>query len=119
LVDHYLKQHPVFKQKKFSAKAMAALCRYSWPGNVRELQNVVHRILLLTTHDVIEECDLPADLVECKKEKDSMTRLADIERRHILSVLKEAGGHRSKAADALGIDPKTLYRKLLEYGVQE
>lgn len=119
LINHYLKRHPPFKRKKFSAEAMAALCRYPWPGNVRELQNLLHRILLLTSHDVIEERDLPVDLVECKKEKETAKLLAVVERRHVLAVLREAGGHRGKAAEALGIDPKTLYRKLLEYGVKE
>jgi DNA-binding NtrC family response regulator len=119
LVEHYLKQQPSFKTKKFSPAALAALSRYPWPGNVRELQNMVHRILLLTSHDVIDECDLPPDLTECKKVRKTATRLADIERTHVLEVLRDAGGHRGRAAEALGIDPKTLYRKLLEYGVKE
>jgi DNA-binding NtrC family response regulator len=46
-------------------------------------------------------------------------RLEDVEREHILKVLKEAGGHKGKAAEILGVDPKTLYRKLLSYGVSE
>ena len=66
---------------------------------------------------VIEDGDLPADLVDCGRP--SSRRLADLEREHILAVLKEVKGQRKKAADILGIDPKTLYRKLLEYGVKE
>jgi DNA-binding NtrC family response regulator len=117
LIDHYLKHHHSFKQKKFTKEAVAVLARYSWPGNVRELQNLVHRTLLLAPHDLIEECDLPTDLTDCKKA--SSKRLADLEREHILTVLKELKGQRKKAADVLGIDPKTLYRKLIDYGVKE
>jgi DNA-binding NtrC family response regulator len=117
LTDHYLKQQPSFKNKRFSKEAMNVLMRYSWPGNVRELLNVIHRTLLLTGHDIIAECDLPPDLTDCMKI--SSKRLVDMERQHILSVMKELRGQRKKAADVLGIDPKTLYRKLLEYGVKE
>ena len=101
----------------FTEEARAVLTRYAWPGNVRELQNLVHRALLLTPGDIIAECDLPADLTDCRKA--SSKRLADLEREHILSVLKEVKGQRKKAAEVLGIDPKTLYRKLQEYGVKE
>jgi DNA-binding NtrC family response regulator len=117
LIEHFRKKNPAFRQKRFSKGALGALSRYSWPGNVRELQNMVHRILLLSKEDVIEERDLPPDLIE--DHKDHSGRLADVEKDHILSVLKEAGGQRGKAAEALGIDPKTLYRKLMEYGVKE
>jgi DNA-binding NtrC family response regulator len=117
LIDHYLKQHPSFKEKKFSPGAMAVLSAYAWPGNVRELQNLVHRTVLLAPGGIIEKCDLPTDLVDCHKP--SSMRLADVEREHILAVLKDANGQRRKAAEILEIDPKTLYRKLLEYGVRE
>lgn len=116
LIDHYLKQNPSFRQKQFTKEAVDILSRYSWPGNVRELQNMVHRTLLLAPGTTIEKCDLPPDLVDCRKP--SGKRLADLEREHILAVLKEVGGQRKKAADILGIDPKTLYRKLIEYGVK-
>ncbi len=117
LVDHYLKRHPSFKQKSFSPEAMDALCRYAWPGNIRELQNLVHRTSLLAPQDTIRPEDLPADLANGRKS--SSRRLADMERDHILSVLKELRGQRKKAAEVLGIDPKTLYRKLMEFGVPE
>jgi two-component system response regulator HydG len=84
---------------------------------VRELQNVVHRTLLLSGEDVVRLQDLPTDF--SKNNKTSGRRLGDLEREHILKVLKEAGGHKGKAAEILGVDPKTLYRKLLSYGVSE
>jgi transcriptional regulator with PAS, ATPase and Fis domain len=117
LIEHFRKQNPDFRQKQFSQGALKILCRYPWPGNVRELQNMVHRILLLSKEDLIEEYDLPPDLV--KPGKEHGRSLADVEKEHILRVLKETGGQRAKAAEALGIDPKTLYRKLHEYGEKE
>jgi len=117
LIEHFRSKNPAFKHKQFTKAALNVLAGYSWPGNVRELQNVVHRTLLLSHEDMIEECDLPADLVSCRKE--GSRRLVDVEKEHILTVLSEADGHRGRAAEILGIDPKTLYRKLQDYGVKE
>jgi transcriptional regulator of acetoin/glycerol metabolism len=79
--------------------------------------NVIHRTLLLSKNDVIEPYDLPADLVS--NPKASGNRLEDVEKEHILKVLKVAGGHKGKAAEILDVDPKTMYRKLLSYGFSE
>ena len=117
LIEHFRKKNPAFRQKQFSNGALNILNQYSWPGNVRELQNMVHRILLLSNEGVIEAYDLPPDLVEHRHIPGR--RLADAEKEHILSVLKEVRGQRGKAAEVLGIDPKTLYRKLMDYGVNE
>jgi len=117
LVEHCMKTNPLFKTRKFSAEALRVLSAYSWPGNVRELQNVVHRALLLSQHDVIVAADLPADMDEGRK--GACTRLEDVEREHILKVLRDLNGHRGKAAELLGIAPKTLYNKLEGYGVTE
>ncbi len=115
LVQHQVKNHPAFKHKRFSEAAMKVLVEYPWPGNVRELQNVIHRTLLLAKNQLIEPPDLPADLAADLK--GAGNRLEDMERRHILKVLKEAGGQKGKAAEILGLDPKTLYRKLSSYGM--
>lgn len=117
LTEHFIHINPYFKGKKFSKKALDVLLSYSWPGNVRELHNVVQRTLLLSKSDVIDCDDLPSDLVG--KSVTSGSRLEDMEKNHILRVLKGAGGQRKKAAEALGISQKTLYRKLLSYGVKE
>jgi DNA-binding NtrC family response regulator len=117
LIDHFTRKYPMFKQKRFSAESLKRLMSYPWPGNVRELQNVVHRSLLLSKGDVIEPSDLPLDL--SSEAGGTSIRLDDVEREHILRVLKASGGQRSRAAEALGIDPKTLYRKLHAYGVPE
>ena len=113
LIDHVIQNNHAFKEKDFDKDALKILEQYSWPGNVRELLNVVHRALLLSRHDRIGPDDLPLDLIGISKTDGK--RLKDVEKEHILKVLKEAGGQRGKAAEILGVDPKTLYRKLLEY----
>ena len=115
LVDHIVRNNATLRDKRFSEEALAVLSENAWPGNVRELQNVVHRTLLLSKKELVEPQDLPADLVDGRRTPTK--RLEDVEREHILRVLKEAGGQRGKAAEVLGVDPKTLYRKLLSYGV--
>ena len=121
LIDHFASSTPGFRAKRFSKEALKILNEYSWPGNVRELQHVVHRALLLSKTDVIEPVDLPADLARAPQSGQSGTggkRLDELEKEHILAVLREAGGQRGKAAEILGIDPKTLYRKLTGYGLK-
>lgn len=117
LIDYFTKSVADFKLKRFSEAALRVLTSYFWPGNVRELQNVVHRALLLSHGDVIEPGDLPSDLTPGPRA--ASTRLEDVEREHILRVLDASAGQRGKAAELLGIDPKTLYRKLASYGVEE
>jgi len=117
LIDYVIKSNPAFKGKSFRNEALKTLAEYTWPGNVRELLNVVYRILLLSKNDLIGPDDLPNDLIA--NPRVSGTRLEDVEREHILKVLKEVGGQRGKAAEILGVDPKTLYRKLVSYGVNE
>jgi len=117
LVEHTIKTNPAFKNNRFDQEALKVLLEYPWPGNVRELQNVVHRTLLLSKNNIIDSSDLPDDLNPDAKAPGR--KLEDIEREYILKVLKEVEGHKGKAAEILGIDPKTLYRKLLGYGVKE
>jgi len=117
LVDHIIKGEPTFRNRGLSKEALKILVEYPWPGNVRELQNLVHRTLLISKKDIVGPEDLPTDLTADSRASGS--RLEDVEREHILKVLKEAGGQRGKAAEVLGIDPKTLYRKLLSYGIGE
>jgi two-component system response regulator AtoC len=116
LVEHTIKTNHDFKNKDFTMEALKILLEYPWPGNVRELQNVIHRTLLLAKNDIIQPYDLPVDLITDPKV--AGRRLEDVEREHILRVLKEVGGQRGKAAEILGVDPKTLYRKLLSYGLE-
>jgi transcriptional regulator with PAS, ATPase and Fis domain len=117
LVEHIISKNTSFKNKSLSKKAIKVLSEYEWPGNVRELQNVMYRALFLAKGDVIEPTDLPFDMIPTYNT--SSARLEDIEREHIIRVLKEAGGQRGRAAEILGVNPKTLYRKLAGYGITE
>jgi len=103
--------------------AAARLLSYSWPGNVRELRNVIERALALTHHDRITVEDLPEHLQKPGGEIPfaggtvdplSLLPLAEMERRYIDQVLDQLGGNRTLAARVLGVDRKTLYRRLKE-----
>ena len=117
LVEHFAQDEADFRDKRFGREALAVLAAYPWPGNVRELQNVVHRTLLLSKNTEVGPDDLSADPFTMSAM--SGRRLRDIEKDHILRVLKEVDGLRGKAAEILGIDPKTLYRKLSRYGIHQ
>jgi len=115
LIQHCININPAFKNKGFTNEALRILSEYSWPGNVRELQNVIHRVFLLSKKNIIDKNELPADLTS--GHEISGKRMEDVEREHILRVLKEVDGNKGKASEVLGINPKTLYRKLMSYGI--
>jgi DNA-binding NtrC family response regulator len=117
LVEHIMKSTATFRNRGISKKALEVLSMYSWPGNVRELQNVVHRALFLSGTPVIDANDLPPDMLTGQKA--SGRKLEDIEREHILKVYREVNNQKRKAAEILGVDPKTLYRKLSSYGIKD
>lgn len=108
-------------------KAMQCLLQYDWPGNVRELRNVIERSIILSENGIITERALPRELVEksheCNDNPDTpgagALTLDTMERDHISRVLTFYDGNRVKAAQALGIGRKTLYRKLEKYRLEE
>jgi transcriptional regulator with PAS, ATPase and Fis domain len=101
-----------------SENALRVLLNYPWPGNVRELENVIQRAITLSQHEVITPEDLPTSLIQEAEEKVVDKALAkrytldQLEKEYIRRVLIEVGGNKSKAAEILGLDRKTLYRKL-------
>jgi DNA-binding NtrC family response regulator len=118
LVPYFLEQNAAYGRKRISAAALQCLEVYPWPGNVRELQHVIQRAVILCAGDEIQPQDLPAEVREGQRSTTPTTgSLEGIERQHIITILKQVGGHRAKAAALLGIDPKTLYRKILGYGI--
>jgi two-component system, NtrC family, response regulator HydG len=99
---------------RFSDSAFDVLRNgYSWPGNVRELENVVHRLIVMSEGDVIDVPDLPALMRFSATRQQDLTRtLAQVEAEYIRNVLASVGGAKTKAAEILGVDRKTLREKL-------
>ena len=107
-----------------SPKAAERLLAYSWPGNVRELQNCIERAIALTSYDQLGVDDLPekirsfktSELLIASLDPSELVSLDEIERRYILRVIEVLGGNKALAAQVLGVDRRTLYRKLERYG---
>ncbi len=109
-----------------ASSAAAKLLAYAWPGNVHELENVIERAVALTRYAQLTTEDLPEKVLNPSQannaadaDEASLLPMEDIERQHILRVLRAVGGHRTQAAKLLGLDRKTLYRKLEGYGPEE
>ncbi len=119
LAEHFLRDRPSSSPMRLSGEAAHTLQRYSWPGNVRELRHVIQRAVMLAPGAVIELQDLPLDIQASGGEGEAEPRRLDAqERKHIVDILRQVKGHRGKAATVLGIDPKTLYRKVLAYQIR-
>jgi DNA-binding NtrC family response regulator len=103
-----------------SPDAMDVLARYRWPGNVRELENVIERLVVFS-RGRIELQDLPDTLRAAPSLEERLFQdlptLDELERRYLIHVLAVIGGNRSRAAEALGIDRRTLYRMAERLGV--
>ena len=118
LLAHFLEKHGArlgLSGVTVSGDAMERLRRHPWPGNVRELENVVERALVLGVGQVIEVDDLPETLKVAVSRNPGMRvgrPLAEVEREHILKTLRAVDGNKSAAARVLGLDRKTLYRKI-------
>jgi two-component system response regulator AtoC len=118
LVEHFLAGQAM----TVDPDAMRLLAAYPWPGNVRELRNTVQRAALLTTRPTLVATDLPERIVGHRArpgggrdDAGQLLSLRELERSYILEVLREVQGNRTRAAEILGVDRKTLYRKLAEY----
>ncbi len=125
LAEHMLevlgaKQTPK-RRMRLAPEAQHLLLAYNWPGNVRELMNVLERGVALCQGEMISDDDLPPQVRE-KRATDFLgtavarrMSLADLEREFIERVLEDEAGNKTRAAQRLGLDRKTLYRKLDEY----
>jgi transcriptional regulator with PAS, ATPase and Fis domain len=110
-----------------SPRAAARLLAWTWPGNVRELQNCMERAVAFAQFDQVQEDDLPDKVRQWTRPPQSLEpadaseldTLEAVERRHIERVLEATGGNRSMAAKILGIDRKTLWRKLGQAATDE
>ena len=110
---------------QLSAETLAALQAYDWPGNVRELENALERAAVLTARGEIGPEALPSRVTSPRASPIVSDRLPPnppleiIERAYIHWVLQAEAGNKTRTAEILGIDPSTLYRKLLRYGMAE
>jgi two-component system response regulator HydG len=106
-------------------ETLEVLTRYDWPGNVRELENALERAAVLATGASIGPLALPERVREAPRprlateETPQNPTMEVVERAYIQWVLQAEGGNKTRAAEVLGIDPSTLYRKLNRYGIPE
>jgi two-component system response regulator HydG len=125
-IEHYAK---LFDKHVLGLSAPAAekLLGYAWPGNVRELQNASERAVALTHFSEIAVEDLPDKLQSYHRahspvpgeETQEIVTLEEVERRYVLRALEVLGGSRTMTAERLGLDRKTLYRKLKLWGMND
>lgn len=127
VAQHFVKAFAQKAGKQVNGLATACaerLLAYPWPGNLSELESVIERAVALTRHEQLTTDDLPEKLRDFKPSAEATDHAAlvpmeVIERQHILRVLKAVNGHRTQAAKILGLDRKTLYRKLETYDQAE
>ena len=127
LAQHFVRGLAQRSQKAItgiSENAAEKLLNYSWPGNVRELRNVIERAIALTRYEKLAVEDLPEKIRDYRSSQvfiggsdpSELISMEEVERRYILHVLKSVGGNKTMAARILGLDRRTLYRKLEQYG---
>ncbi|MBR9990489.1 MAG: sigma-54-dependent Fis family transcriptional regulator [Gemmatimonadetes bacterium] len=127
LAEHFLRRlaADTGQDIQLSEDAVSALQHYDWPGNVRELENALERAAILTKGSTIALDSLPSRIVEpapsplISDRPAANPTLELVERAYILWVLQAEGGNKARAAEVLGIDPSTLYRKLSRYELSE
>lgn len=103
----------------FDAAAREAMVRYAWPGNLREMKNLVKRATLLARGSLIRLEDLGPDFLQQPDAAHLQLRDGQTEAERIRRALQATGGNKSRAAQLLGVDRKTLYNKLKLYGMGE
>lgn len=123
LVQHFIRKFSQDLKKNISGiseEALKIFLNYTWPGNVRELENVIQRAITLSQHEIIHLEDLPPSMLQ-ERDKNILEKavqekytIDQLEKEYIKRILVEVGGNKSKAAEILGLDRKTLYRKLQE-----
>ena len=126
LAAHFLQRFAASRgrQVRLAPETLEAMQGYDWPGNVRELENALERAAVMTPGEEIGPGALPARITERAPQPLVQASLPPnptleiIERAYIHWVLQAEGGNKTRAAEVLGIDPSTLYRKLLRYGME-
>jgi len=125
LIRHFLQQFNKKNEREVSIDpdAVRRLQEMSWPGNVRELENTVNRLAIFAPTGQITRADIET---ETRRTQENLypeapaaapDRLVELERAHIVRILKLTHGNKSEAARRLGIERKTLYKKALRLGI--
>lgn len=114
LVRHFLDKHSGSRRIGIAPDALRRLLSFHWPGNVRELENTLARALVVARGDRIEEPDVLLPGPPAAEADDPAWKAA--ERRHILKILSQCGGNKSRAAELLGISRRYLHYRLKEWG---
>lgn len=130
LAQHFLDKYGERNRKRikgFTPVAMDMFLKYDWPGNVRELENAVERAVILLPGDYVSEKELPLSITQSYSQENSSIAfrsditqpqsLEEIEKEAILAALEGTGGNKSETARKLGINRRTLYKKLQKFGV--
>jgi len=116
LVNHFAVKYAKESGKKtpgFSGDALKVLKSYYWPGNARELENIIQRLVIMSEGDIVDVADLPSLMrFSALSGIGPQRTLAAVEAEYILSVLASVDNNKTKAAEILGIDRKTLREKL-------
>jgi DNA-binding NtrC family response regulator len=125
LIDHflrlYLPGYPGSLGGALADEALRGLQTYEWPGNVRELENAIERASIIregskiVLHDLPDPIARPVTELPATNLVGSHVTLDELEKAHILQVLRSVGGQKKRASEILAINPSTLYRKLLRY----
>jgi len=126
LSQHFLEKYSQLQGKqveKISPEVMDILMNYAFPGNVRELENIIERGVTLASGSAMEVQHLPADLREQRfdiqrRPKTELLTLEENEKDYIDWVLTQVKGNKTRAAEILGIDRVSLWRKLKRYGME-
>jgi DNA-binding NtrC family response regulator len=110
------------RRVEITPAAMEALTAHAWPGNVRELENTIERLVVFCRGSRIDAVDLPATLAGKPTTApqalfDDLPPLDELERRYLVHVLEQVGGNRTRAAEVMGIDRRTLYRMAERFGI--
>ncbi len=116
LINHFLE---IFSKESdqsapmFADNALKALKNYNWPGNVRELENLIQRLIVMIDNNLIDVVDLPPSMkFNINRKKGILRTLAEVEAEHISNVITAVKGNKTKAAEILGINRKTLRQKI-------
>jgi PAS domain S-box-containing protein len=123
LIEHFLSVYDPKTLPPITGRIMDAIQKYHWPGNVRELQNTLHRYVTLKKFDIMgtslaaDDIQQPVSHQILQENRDLRSALEDFEKQLILDSLEKNKYHRGKAAAALGINRRTLYKKMKIFGL--